>query len=412
MTRANSTYATPSSVASAAGAAQTAAVSTAASDTTSKVAAHAAAADPHADRAYADTQIAALSALSQFKAKTADESRTATVTPADDGHLYVSLEANSTYRLAATLLFDGPETADATITFTAPDGSSGGWVPYAGTLGTTGPDGSASIKVAARQFGSPSDIGVMASSASLAGLIVLPHGIVVTGTTPGMLRLRWSQQTSNATAVILRKGSTLEVVKLSGAGLSATGINNDYPGEYPSDSGLLAWTYNPNEAGHVTAQSSAGVAGRITLVKLILRKAITWSNIWFGLSGLDVSASLSNCYIGVYDATGARLGVTADISTNLMSGATAKPAPLTAPFTAAPGEYFIAMLLNGTWTTNSLTFKASGAGISVNANLAPPRLKYSTVLSGQTALPTSLDLTQQTTMLINTGWASQWYGVS
>ncbi|WP_185921778.1 hypothetical protein [Streptomyces sp. WAC06614] len=48
----------------------------------------------------------------------------------------------------------------------------------------------------------------------------------------------------------------------------------------------------------------------------------------------------------------------------------------------------------------------------MNANLSAPRLRYSNVLSGQTSLPASLDLTQQSTSIINTGWASQWYGVS
>ncbi|MFD9355225.1 hypothetical protein [Streptomyces sp. NPDC060031] len=38
---------------------------------------------------------------------------------------------------------------------------------------------------------------------------------------------------------------------------------------------------------------------------------------------------------------------------------------------------------------------------------AAPRLRYSDVLTGQTSLPSTLDLTQQTTTIINAGWASQ-----
>ncbi|MFI0156243.1 collagen-like protein [Streptomyces lydicus] len=182
--------------------------------------------------------------------------------------------------------------------------------------------------------------------------------------------------------------------------------------DLPSEQGLLAWTYDPNMAGHVTAQSSGGVAGRVTLVRLIIRRQITWSNIWLGLAGVDAGATLANCYLGVYDASGNRVGVTADISTSLMSGATAKALPLTASFTAAPGTYFIAMLLNGTWTTNSLTFKGSGAGVSVNAGLSAPNLRYSNMLTAQTSLPATLSLASQSTSIINTGWGSQWYGVS
>ncbi|MFG2995546.1 hypothetical protein [Streptomyces sp. NPDC048340] len=180
----------------------------------------------------------------------------------------------------------------------------------------------------------------------------------------------------------------------------------------PQDQGLLAWTYDPNMAGHVTAQSSGGVAGRITLVRIILKEDITWSNIWIGVAGLDAGASLANCYLGVYSAAGNLLGTTADISSSLMTGATAKALPLVTPFAAAAGTYFIAMLLGGTWTTNSLTFKSSGAGISVNAGLTAPNLRYSNMLTAQTSLPSSLTLASQSTTIINTGWASQWYGVS
>lgn len=182
--------------------------------------------------------------------------------------------------------------------------------------------------------------------------------------------------------------------------------------DLPAEQNLLAWTYDPNMAGHVTAQSVGGVAGRVTLVRIPIRQQITWSSIWLGLSGVDAAAVLSNCYLGVYDASGTRLGVTADISSSLMSGAVAKPLALTAPFVAAPGFYWIAMLLNGTWTTNSLTFKSSGAGVSVNAGLTAPNLRYSNLLTGQTSLPTTLTMASQSTSIINTGWASQWYGVS
>ncbi|MFF7411653.1 hypothetical protein [Streptomyces lydicus] len=362
----------------------------------------------------ASSAVAALSALTQTVVKSADEQRVSTVTVADDLHLFASLEANSTYRFSSTLLFDGPEAADASITYTVPSGATGGWSPNAGTLGTTTPDGSAQIKVAARQFGSNSDIGVMASSATLAGIMALPRGIITTSTTPGLLRLRWSQQTTNASPVTLKAGSLLEVVKVSGSAPAASGINLDTPLALPSDQGLLAWTGDPNDAGHVTAQSNAGIAGRITLTKIQIRKQITWSNIWIGLAGVDTAATLSNCYLGVYDSNGNLKGATADLSSQLVNGSNAKGISfaLTSAFTASPGEYFIALLLNGTWQTNTFTLKATGAGITVNCGLSAPRLRYSNMLTGQTTLPSTLDLTQQNTTIINTGWCSQWYGVS
>ncbi|MEU7602657.1 hypothetical protein [Streptomyces sp. NPDC041003] len=75
------------------------------------------------------------------------------------------------------------------------------------------------------------------------------------------------------------------------------------------------------------------------------------------------------------------------------------------------------MLLTGTWATNSLTFKATGAGISVHAGLSADALRFSNMLTGKTSLPASLtlswqSLSWQSTSIINTGWASQWYGFS
>ncbi|MFD3696945.1 hypothetical protein ACFWUZ_12460 [Streptomyces sp. NPDC058646] len=185
-----------------------------------------------------------------------------------------------------------------------------------------------------------------------------------------------------------------------------------FDGPRPQDQNLLAWTGDPNDAGHVTAQSAAGVGGRITLVRIVLREQISWSNIWLGLAGLDPNAQLANCYLGVYDAKGSLVAATPDISPQLMIDPIAKPLALAEPFTAAPGTYFIALLLNGNWATNALTLKSTGAGISVNAGLTPPNLRYSTLLTGQTSLPATVNLADQSTSTINTGWASQWYAIS
>ncbi|MEU8775788.1 hypothetical protein [Streptomyces sp. NPDC048606] len=190
------------------------------------------------------------------------------------------------------------------------------------------------------------------------------------------------------------------------------GSAGGFEGPRPQDQNLLAWTGDPNDAGHVTAQSAAGVGGRVTLVRIVLRERITWSNIWLGLAGIDPAAQLSNCYLGVYDERGVLVASTADVSPMLMTDPIAKPFPLAKPFTAEPGTYFIALLLNGNWATNALTLKSTGAGISVNAGLTPPKLRYSTLLTGQTSLPASVNLAEQSTSTINTGWASQWYAVS
>jgi hypothetical protein len=224
---------------------------------------------------------------------------------------------------------------------------------------------------------------------------------------------------STSTAGVIRLDGTATDLQGHGApapggtGLAAdAGHAHPAPFWVPADNGLLAATYDPAHAGTVTSQSAASVAGRITLTKIALRQQIAWASIWFGLAGADAGSSLANCYLGVYDSAGTLKGTTADISSVLNVNPVAKAVALTSAFTATPGTYFIAMLLNGTWTTNTFTFKASGAGISVNANLTAPNLRYSNMLTGQTSLPATLNLASQTTTIIGAGWASQWYGIA
>lgn len=209
----------------------------------------------------------------------------------------------------------------------------------------------------------------------------------------------------------LRNSDNATVLSLSQAGALVTARDNDRPPAYPSEQNLKIWTGDPNDAGHVTAQSNAGVAGRITLVRMTVRQRMTWTKIWYGLSGVDAGGAIANSFLGVYDVNGALLGQTADISAPLSANATAKADPLVTPFTTDPGFYYIALLLNGTWTTNSFTFKATGAGVTVNAGLVAPNLRYANLLTGQTSLPASITMANQVTTIINTGWGSQWYGV-
>lgn len=243
----------------------------------------------------------------------------------------------------------------------------------------------------------------------LARLPVGSDGTVLTADAAQTAGVKWAALTFGSAADYQTAGTPA-----AGSTGRYADAGHVHPGPHwiPEDNNLIAATYDPANAGTVTSQSSAGVAGRVTLTRVMLRRAITWSSIWFGLAGVDAGAALSNCYLGVYDSTGARVAVTADISSSLSSGATAKKVDFTSPYAAPAGEYFIAMLLNGTWTTNSFTFKASGAGISVNANLSASHLRYSSMLTGQTSLPTSLTLASQTTNTISGGWGSQWYGIS
>lgn len=183
----------------------------------------------------------------------------------------------------------------------------------------------------------------------------------------------------------------------------------------PADNGLIAAAFDPAHAQtSVNPLPTGGTAapGKLTLTKITVAKTATWSKIWFGLSSTNGAASLTNTYLGVYDTAGTLKGTTADVSSSFLSGSTPKSVDIVTPFTATAGYYFIAILFNGTWTAGDFTLKAAGGGISTNANLVAPNLRYSSMLSAQTTLPSTIDLTGQGTLLIGGGWGSQWYGAS
>jgi hypothetical protein len=179
----------------------------------------------------------------------------------------------------------------------------------------------------------------------------------------------------------------------------------------PPDNNLVWGSYHPLLAGQAFNPPVGTVPGKLTLQRVLLRKSATLTNVLFGLSSVDTTGPITDSYLGVYDSTGTLRAVTADISTILMATPTLRTVAFTTPYAAVAGEYFIALLMNGTWTT-SLTWKASGGGVSANAGLAAPHLFMASMLTGQVTLPSSITLASMGTGLITGGWGSQWYGLS
>ncbi|MFF7198342.1 hypothetical protein ACFZAM_32120 [Streptomyces sp. NPDC008079] len=179
----------------------------------------------------------------------------------------------------------------------------------------------------------------------------------------------------------------------------------------PSDNNLLTATCDPAIAGGSVSFTSAAHAGRIILTKLTLRRTITWGSIWISTTAVAAAGTVNSSYLGVYDSSGVLRAVSADMSAQWMN-TTVGPhrVPLASAFTADPDDYYIAMVANGTWTT--FTLRGTGTGSSTNTNLSAPRLRYSNMLTGQSSLPLTLDLTAQAVNLITGGVGSQWYGVT
>lgn len=179
----------------------------------------------------------------------------------------------------------------------------------------------------------------------------------------------------------------------------------------PGDNNMLWWAFPPINAGGANVPSAANVPGKLTLQRAIVRTPVTVAKIWMGISASDAGATFTNCFLGVYDSTGALRCQTADISSTLKTSAV-NGYSFTASTALAAGEYFIALLLGSgsTWTTFNL--KSSLGGSTANAGLAAPHFQLASMLSGLSALPSTITLSSMDTSLITGGWGSQWYGLS
>lgn len=167
--------------------------------------AHVAVADPHGDRQYADQRFVPLTgdvvAKSRTVDKDADEPRTSVVL-SDDDSLSVPVTGTGRYAIEAFLIVAGDAAAGMTMSFTAPEGSTGAWVAMAPqtAAGNTQRD--------ALDFRTSATVEI-----TQAGVAFAPRGTLLTGSTPGTLTLQWASAVTPSTALVLRAGSWLKLTR-------------------------------------------------------------------------------------------------------------------------------------------------------------------------------------------------------
>ncbi|MFD6874544.1 MULTISPECIES: hypothetical protein [unclassified Streptomyces] len=200
-----------------------------------KVSTHAAASDPHGDRAWATSQFYPLAsgtaldgylgdALNRITAlesrmtaaenevrtatKTADEPVTSSTSLQDDDHLAITVVAGGWYAVEAFLDVEGDPAGDLTIGWSVPSGSTMSWTEGGISAGNTNNIGS--VKLQRNDGSTSSGVGIIA-----AGSAVRPSGRLVVGGTPGTLQLRWAQTASNATPTIIKTGSWIRLTRMA-----------------------------------------------------------------------------------------------------------------------------------------------------------------------------------------------------
>lgn len=146
------------------------------------------------------------SMLPQTVRKTADESRSATTTFADDTHLVFAAEADAVYTMWGAIKYFASTIPDIKVQFSVPSGCLGEWswlMPGSGT----GAAGTAGYSIR-------TDSNDVAGSRTGYGTSDSNHftpmsGIFRMSSTPGNIALQWAQNTSDATASTLFTDSWL-----------------------------------------------------------------------------------------------------------------------------------------------------------------------------------------------------------
>jgi hypothetical protein len=168
------------------------------------------------------------------------------------------------------------------------------------------------------------------------------------------------------------------------------------------DHGLLCWSADPGQIGSTGYNLVSGTI-YLTKVKVTGGEAVV-SNIHYNIYNTPTGMTAGQCFVGLYDSTGARLAVSADQSTAMGSGGP-KVAAIT-PVTIPPGYYYVAFLSNSTGTVPTVSAGQGGASV-LNANLAAGTQRALNTGTGNTSLPASLTLTS-----LSANIAARWAALS
>lgn len=182
--------------------------------------------------------------------------------------------------------------------------------------------------------------------------------------------------------------SPIPIGSLAWGGPVNTGFTNldEAQGTVPLDQALMYWSFDPATNMVGTAITS----GTVNMAKLWIRQPTTVNTLSVGITAAGSALVAGQNFLGLYDAAGNQLGVTADQTANW--GTTGyKQAALTAPAPVSAGAHYVALLSNATTTPSFARGSALTSSIA-NANLTAADGRFTTGPVGQTTLPVSITM--------------------
>lgn len=144
----------------------------------------------------------------------------------------------------------------------------------------------------------------------------------------------------------------------------------------------IAWTMDPCQASSSNTPLSGAISINLVYVNALSTVTNFLCSVLTAGSGLTAGQNL----VGIYNAAGTRVGISADQSTAWTTTGN-KTAALTMTGPLEPGYYYLAFLTVGTTPPKFYGGSAVSAVQNINFASAPFRFSF---LSGQTSLPTTI----------------------
>lgn len=139
-----------------------------------------------------------------FVARTTARSITNNAVPVNDDQLFLNVRARTEYNIYLSLKVYISTAPDLKITFTVPTGTTG-------SLSINSPAGITGIGITPNPYGMEEEQIVYTSTAAYYNMII--EGSFQT-TNPGIIYLKWAQNTSSASQVIMAIGSYMRITKI------------------------------------------------------------------------------------------------------------------------------------------------------------------------------------------------------
>ncbi|AOT60451.1 MULTISPECIES: phage tail protein [Streptomyces] len=161
----------------------------------------------------------------------------------------------------------------------------------------------------------------------------------------------------------------------------------------PAAMGFSCWAFDPAASSGNTVQYC--INGWVYLIGVPLHAATTVRNVVFYVAGYAGGTLAAASFAGLYTGSGTKVGQTASLN-GLLTATEGKTfvLPLGTPYAAAPGNYWVALLVNGPNPTNGgpgfLRGASMGEAPGGSARMPGAFIRHGRLATtGQTSLPAS-----------------------